>query len=106
VRFLRRAELAAHWDPATETLLPLVTVTQQLVCALGEEGNGAKAGDLVRCPRGVGEVVRDLAYRLYAICERRGWAEGALGLDALVTSWREIARLAGSLAPVEQELGQ
>jgi putative DNA methylase len=104
VRLLRRSELAADWDPATDTRLPVWEVTHQLVRALWDEGSEAKAGDLVRRLGGVGEVARDLAYRLYAICERRGWAEDALGFNALVTSWPEIARRAASAAPVQQEL--
>ncbi|MDA8063431.1 MAG: hypothetical protein M0T80_13575, partial [Actinomycetota bacterium] len=106
VRLLRRGELAADWDPATDTRMPVWEVTQQLVRALWDEGSEAKAGDLVRRLGGIGEVARDLAYRLYAICERRGWADDALGFNALVTSWPEIARRAASPAPVQQELGQ
>jgi putative DNA methylase len=104
VRLLRRSELAADWDPATEKRMSVWEVTQQLVRALWDEGSEAKAGDLVRRLGGVGEVARNVAYRLYAICERRGWAEDALGFNALVTSWPEIARRAASAAPVQQEL--
>ena len=106
VRLLRRGELAANWDPATDLRMPVWEVAEQLVRALWDEGSEAKAGDLVRRLGGIGEVARDLAYRLYAICERRGWSEDALGFNALVTSWPEIARLASSPAPVQEELGQ
>jgi putative DNA methylase len=30
---------------------------------------------------------RQLAYRLYAICERKGWAEYGRDYNALVISW-------------------
>ncbi|HLI43599.1 MAG TPA: hypothetical protein VKU92_03930 [Acidimicrobiales bacterium] len=104
VRLLRRSELAANWDPATDTRMPVWEVTQQLVRALWDEGSEAKAGELVRRLGGVGEVARDLAYRLYAICERRGWADDALGFNALVTAWPEIARRAASATSVQPEL--
>ena len=65
-------------------------VSQQLVKALWDDGS---------------ESARDLAYRLYAICERQGWAEDALGFNALVTSWPEILRRAGSPGLVQPELG-
>ena len=104
VRILRRSELAADWDPATDTRMPEWEVTQQLVRALWDQGSEAKADDLVRRLGGLGEVARDLAYRLYAICERRGWADDAMGFNALVTSWPEIARRAASPAPVQPEL--
>lgn len=104
VRLLRRSELGADWDPATDVRMPVWEVTQQLVRALWDDGSEAKAGDLVRRLGGIGEVARDLAYRLYSICERRGWADDALGFNALVTSWPEIARRAASPAPVQPEL--
>jgi putative DNA methylase len=104
VRLLRRGELAADWDPATDTRPQVWRVTQQLVRALWDEGSEAKAGELVRRLGEVGEVARDLAYRLYSICERRGWAEDARGFNALVISWPEIARRAASAGRVQLEL--
>ncbi|MCU4185197.1 DUF1156 domain-containing protein [Acidiferrimicrobium sp. IK] len=105
VRLLRRAELAADWDPTTDERMPVWEVTQQLVKALWDDGSESGAADLVRRLGGLGEAARDLAYRLYAICERRGWAEDALGFNALVTSWPEILRRAGSPGSVQPELG-
>ncbi len=104
VRLLRRSELAPDWEPTTDTRMPVWEVTQQLVRALWDEGSEAKAGELLRRLGGVGEVARDLAYRLYAICERRGWAEDALGFNALVTAWPEIARPAATVATIQPEL--
>jgi len=105
VRLLRRAELAADWDPTTDERMPVWEVTQQLVKALWDNGSESGAADLVRRLGGLGESARDLAYRLYAICERRGWAEDALGFNALVTSWPEILRRAASPGSVQPELG-
>ena len=34
--------------------------------------------------------MRDLAYRLYNICERKGWSQEALYYNMLVTSWTDI----------------
>jgi putative DNA methylase len=36
------------------------------------------------------EPVRALAYRLYTLCERKGWAEDARAYNELVTSWSGI----------------
>ena len=105
VRLLRRAELAEGWDPTTDERMPVWEVTQQLVKALWDDGSESGAADLVRRLGGLGESARDLAYRLYAICERQGWAEDALGFNALVTSWPEILRRAGSTGSVQPELG-
>ena len=39
---------------------------------------------------GGAEPARDLAYRLYSICERKGWASEALAYNSLVIAWPEI----------------
>nr|WP_315889737.1 hypothetical protein [Kovacikia minuta] len=39
-------------------------------------------------------MARDLAYRLYSICDRKGWTQEAIAYNSLVISWSEIARLA------------
>jgi putative DNA methylase len=49
---------------------------------------------LLRKIGGAGEAARELAYRLYVICERKKWAKEALAYNALVVAWPEIARLA------------
>ena len=49
-----------------------------------------------KLPGDIPDAARDLAYRLYHICERKGWAEDALDYNVLVSSWSEISRLAGA----------
>ena len=50
------------------------------------------------------EVARELAYRLYTVCERKKRAAEALSYNALAQSWPEITRLAreGGEPGVEQ----
>ena len=43
---------------------------------------------------GKAEVGRELAYRLYTLCERKKRAADALTYNGLVQSWPEIMRLA------------
>jgi putative DNA methylase len=40
------------------------------------------------------EPARELAYRLYALCERKKRATDALAYNGLVQSWPELIRLA------------
>lgn len=42
----------------------------------------------------VSEIDRDLSYRLYTVCERRKWAQDAIGYNALVLAWPDLKRLA------------
>lgn len=100
-RLLVRTELDAAWDPRTDKRLTVWEVAQHLIRAL-DEGGEQGAADLVRKVGGLADTARDLAYRLYAICERKKWAEEALGYNALVTAWPEITRLAASTPANEQ----
>ncbi len=55
----------------------------------------------------MGEVARDLAYRLYIICERKGWAQEAIAYNSLVISWRQVGQLASeqvAATPRQQEM--
>jgi putative DNA methylase len=61
-----------------------------------EDGGEGAAADLVAKLRARAEVARELAYRLYTLCERKKRAAEALSYNALVQSWPEIVRLAGT----------
>ena len=60
----------------------------------GERG----AASLVAPLRSEAEVARELAYRLYILCERKHRAAEALAYNSLVQSWPEITRLAQEAA--------
>ncbi len=93
VRLLARSELADTWGPAADTRLTVWEVTQHMILAL-ETGGEPKAAELLRRVGGLGETAKELAYRLYVICERKKWASEALAYNALVVAWPEITRLA------------
>ncbi len=101
VRLLRRDELATAWVPAKERRLTIWEVTQHLIRALDQQGEQGAAA-LLRKLGAYGEVARDLAYRLYTTCERKGWAQEALAYNSLVVAWPELSRLAGQPANDEQ----
>ena len=69
-------------------------MTQHLIGRL-DKGE-AVAAALVRRLGANAEIARDLAYRLYLICERKKWAQDALAYNALVVAWPEIQRLAAA----------
>ncbi|MGH2771473.1 MAG: hypothetical protein ACRDJF_13290, partial [Actinomycetota bacterium] len=78
---------------AADARLTVWEVTQHLIRAL-ETGGEASAAELLRRVGGLGEIARQLSYRLYTICERKKWAKEALAYNSLVVAWPEIARLA------------
>lgn len=99
VRLLGWEELDERWDPSTDPRLSVWEVTHHLIRTHQhpETGSEHSAADLIRkVGHGYGEVARDLAYRLYTISERKGWAREALAYNALVVAWPEIARLAAA----------
>jgi putative DNA methylase len=93
VRLLKPDELPADWDPATDNRLTVWETVHHLIRALEGGGEGA-AADLVARLGSQAEVARELAYRLYTLCERKKRAAEALAYNGLVQSWPEIARLA------------
>ena len=93
VRLLSRDELPADWDPSRDRRVTVWEVAQHLVHALDKRGEGGAAALLAQLG-GEGEIARDLAYRLYTTCERKGWAQEALAYNSLVVAWPEIRRLA------------
>ncbi|TAM79791.1 MAG: DUF1156 domain-containing protein [Acidobacteria bacterium] len=101
VRLIGRKDLAKDWDPATERRLTIWEVAHYLIRLLEDEGESA-ASLLLRQVGALGETARDLAYRLYGICERKKWAQEALPYNSLVVAWPEIVRLSRS-APRESQ---
>src|SRR5581483_6346479 len=93
VRLLKPEELPANWDPATDPRLTAWEMVHHLIRVLGTGGESA-AADLVAKLGARAETARELAYRLYTICERKKRAAEALAYNGLVQSWPEIARLA------------
>ena len=54
---------------------------------------------------GSSEAARALAYRLYAICDRKGWAQEAVAYNTLVTSWTHIQAAAAAESGTEERPG-
>jgi putative DNA methylase len=99
VRLFKPDELPANWDPATDTRLTNWETVHHLIRVLASGGESA-AAELVAKLGAKGEVARELAYRLYTLCERKKRAADALAYNGLVQSWPELMRLAGENAAV------
>lgn len=89
LRLLRWAELSKDWSPETDTRTPVWEALHQLIRALNQDGESA-AGDLLARMLTRAEPMRALAYRLYTLCERKGWAEEARAYNELVSAWSSI----------------
>ncbi len=107
VRLKSRAELHLDdpdWDPRADPHYTTWELTQYLARMLLEEGDEA-AGRLMAIAGPRTDAARDLAYRLYNICERKGWSQEALAYNALGASWLEIAGQAANAIITTGEQG-
>lgn len=99
LRLLRWAELPRDWSPETDTRLPVWEALHHLIRALNQDGESAAGALLARMPARA-EPIRALAYRLYTLCERKGWADEARAYNELVTAWSAIEQAAGEVGVV------
>ena len=93
VRLLKPSELPTDWDPTSDPRLTVWEMVHQLVRTLESGGEGAAAA-LVAKIGSRAEIARELAYRLYTLCERKKRTAEARSYNGLVESWPEIVRLA------------
>ncbi|ANC90826.1 DUF1156 domain-containing protein [Azospirillum humicireducens] len=98
VRLLRPAELPADWNPATDPRLTVWEMVHHLIRVL-ESGGETAAARMVAAIGSKAEVARELAYRLYTLCERKKRAAEAMAYNGLVQSWPEILTLSRDIQP-------
>jgi putative DNA methylase len=102
VRLNKWTEYPSGWDPKTDKRNPVWESLHHLIRVLKHEGEN-KAGQLLSNVKNQGESIRQLAYRLYTLCDRKGWSEDAMAYNELITSWTAIESAAGA-APAEKQL--
>ena len=93
VRLLKPSELPVEWDPAGDKRINAWEILHHLIRVLEADSEKA-AADLAKQLGSRAEAARELAYRLYTLCERKKRAAEALSYNGLVQSWPEIVRLA------------
>jgi putative DNA methylase len=92
VRLLRPDELPIDWDPDDDRNTNTWEMLHHLIRVLEHAGEAAAAALLSKYGLQA-DVVRELAYRLYTLCERRKRTQEAISYNGLVQSWPEIVRL-------------
>lgn len=103
VQLLDRNDMSLNWDPTEDKRLTAWEAAQHLILALDREGESGAADLLSKLGGDYGDKARDLAYRLYSICERKEWANEALAYNSLVLAWPEISKLAASKPGAPQQ---
>jgi putative DNA methylase len=102
VRLLRWREYPADWDPATDPRLPVWEALHQLIRAYNSDGDSG-AARVLSAISSRAESSRQLAYRLYTLCERSGLAEDARAYNEVVTGWTGIESAAVQIPPRDQQ---
>jgi len=102
VRLLRWTEYPADWSPESDARTSVWEALHQLIRTLSLQGQQGAGALLARMPERQ-EGVRQLAYRLYTLCERKGWAEDARPYNEFVTSLEGIERAMQAAGPVHTQ---
>lgn len=97
LRLLRWVDMPRDWNPETDKRVPVWEALHQLIRALNQDGETAAGTLLARMPERT-EAIRALAYRLYTLCERKGWASDARAYNELIGAW-------GGVEQASQESG-
>jgi putative DNA methylase len=101
VRLLKPDELPADWDPAADPRLTHWETVHHLIRVLniGE----STAAELIAKLGAKAEPARELAYRLYTLCERKKRAGEALAYNGLVQAWPDLLRIAEEVPATPQQ---
>jgi putative DNA methylase len=93
VRLLRWKEYPTDWDPSTDTRIPVWEALHHLIHSYSTGGDAGAAKVLVQTASKA-EAMRQLAYRLYTTCERKGRPDDARAYNEVVTGWTGIETVA------------
>jgi putative DNA methylase len=99
---LKPEAMPASYDPETDRRGCVWEVAMHLSRVLDGKGAGSgidAAGELLARAhtRVDDDAVKELAYLLYSICERKGWSESGRRFNNLVSSWPDL-QIAGRAA--------
>ncbi len=82
------------WNPQSDKRPTVWEAAHHLIERLNTHGEEGSAALMLVMPPEMAAEARNLAYRLYNICERKGWADHARDYNALVVSWSGIGEVA------------
>lgn len=102
VRLLRPSEYPTDWDPHKDKRIPIWETLHHLIRSLRTDGE-TQTGRLLGAVKNQIEGVRLLAFRLYTLCERAGWADDARTYNELMTSWTAVETAAGQVKIADRQ---
>lgn len=97
VRLYQWEELDPGWTPQGDKRVTVWEAVHHLIERLNTYGESGAAALLQHMNSDLAAETKNLAYRLYQICDRKNWSEHALNYNALVQSWPRLQELANEL---------
>ena len=97
VRILPRDEMEDDWSPETDTHLTHWECCQYLIRALENEGEFEAAVLMRKMGNDRADAAKDLAYRLYDICDKKGWAKEGTSYNGLIAVWADLTAQAATI---------
>lgn len=101
VRLVKWPDYPAAWDPETAVRLPAWEALHHIIRVFKSEGESG-AGAVLAVVQAKAEAIRQLAYRLYTLCERAGWTEDARAYNEIITSWSAVESAAARVPGAKQ----
>jgi putative DNA methylase len=97
VRLIPPQQLPVDWDPLEDDRATVWEMTHQLLRIYYYEKKGNEATAVLMRKLGTkADVARDLAYKLFTVCEKQKWSALAQSYNALVLGWPDLVGLAQS----------
>ena len=93
LKLLRPDELSIKWKSENDNRVSIWGLLHHMVRLLNSHGETG-AGEILSKVNEHSENIRTLGYRLYTICERKGWAQEAGRYNELITAWDAIENAA------------
>lgn len=104
VQLLKWAQYPSDWSPEKDHITPIWEALHHLIRVFNQQGETA-AGSLLARMHDRSEAMRQLAYRLYPLCERKSWAEDARAYNELIIAWPEILAASAEAGHKGEQLG-
>lgn len=97
VRVLSRDEMEEDWSPEIDNHLTHWECCQYLIKSLENEGEFEAAVLMKKMGSDRADAAKDLAYRLYDICDKNGWAKEGTSYNGLIAVWSELTAQAATI---------
>ena len=104
VRLLKWTEYNDDWDPKADNRTPIWEACHQMIKVLNQQGETEAGALLAKMPE-KGEPIRQLAYHLYTLCDRKKWASEARAYNELIGAWHGIVAASHEIGHRGDQIG-